>query len=110
MRTSISQSYHVWHFTLILAALIFGASTVAFADTTPLPLTWQNLKNDVSLGKQITLEAKHLPLGILLMQVSEQSGVKISLSPNSNLSLKLVTARISQMNLYNFMDAIGIFA
>jgi len=107
IRISILKNHHASQIALIVAALLCGTSMIAFAASPVIPLTWQNLKENAALGKQITLEAKHLPLGTLLTQVSEQSGVNISLSPNSPLSQKLVTARISEMNLYDFMGAIG---
>jgi hypothetical protein len=107
MRTLILKNSHAWQITLAIIMLLFGTSIVAFATSPTVPLTWQNLKEDALLGKQITLDAKHLPLGTLLTLASEQSGVNISLPPNSPLSQKLVTARISAMNLYDFMDAIG---
>lgn len=107
IRVSILRKHYAWHIAFAVAVLVFGTSIAAFAASTPIPLTWQKLRENALLKKQITLEAKHLPLSTLLAQVSEQSGVNIALSPNSSLSQKLVTARISQMNLFDFMGAIG---
>lgn len=96
-----------WSFVLSIAVLLCVTPKVISAANPTTALHWQDLKEDALLAKQITLEAKHLPLGTLLEQASEQSGVNISLSPNTPLSQKLVTARISRMDLYDFMGAIG---
>jgi hypothetical protein len=107
MPFSQRNNYYTIYGFAILLALLFIMPIVAFPADAITPLTWQNLKTNAALGKQITLDAKHLPLSDLLAQAGKQGGVTLTLSSHSPLAQKLVTARISHMNLYDFMGAIG---
>lgn len=98
---------------LAFSALTFLSSAAMAAEAETAPLA-TNLIMEAGLSADamvpnvpISVEAKRLPLSVLLNQVQEQSKVGLTIAPDTFPSEPKVTLAVAQMPLREWMDALA---